>query len=359
MSTKVGYGNKGDVVAGDYFKRLHAQTPTRLWINHPWGDDLDKAIRAGAINCTTNPAYCSKLIQNEPDFIYPIIDSLVKEIDDDDEAAEAVVYQSVARVVERFRSLYEQSGGKCGFVTIQDDPRRDRDADAVIRAARRYRNLGPNFMIKVPVIQAGCAAMEELVAEDIPICATEVFSIAQAVYICELYERASAKCNKRPPFYVTHIAGIFDEHLANVVEREGIEISQQVLEQAGCYISRQEYNLLKERGYHGTLLGGGARSTRHFTELVGGDLHITINWSTAEQIIRANPPVVSRIGQTTPAEIIEELTEKLSDFRKAADPDGLRIEEFEDYGPVVLFRNAFLKGYGTLLDEIAKRRKKI
>ena len=141
-----------------------------------------------------------------------------------------------------------------------------------------------------------------------------------------------------------------------MAEREGVEISQQALEQAGCYVSRQEYNLLKERGYHATLLGGGARSTRHFTELVGGDLHITINWSTAEQIIRANTPVVSRIGQTTPAEIIEELAEKFSDFRRAIEPDGLGIEEFEDFGPVVLFRSSFLKGYGILLDEIAKRR---
>ena len=343
-------------MTSDYFKRLHAQTPTRLWINNPWQDDLDKSIQAGAVCCTTNPAYCSKVIQNEPDFIYPIIDSVVKEIDDDDEAAEAVVYRATARVLDSFGPLYEQSAGQYGFVTIQDDPRRDRDFEAIIKAAKRYRNLGPNFMIKVPVIQAGCAAMEELVSEDIPICATEIFSIAQAIYICELYERASAKCNKRPPFYVTHIAGIFDDHLANVVKQEGIEISPQVLEQAGCYLSRQEYHLLKERGYPGTLLGGGARSTRHFTELVGGDLHITINWSTAEQIMQANPPIVSRIDQETPAEIIEELSEKFSDFRKAIDPNGLGLEEFEDYGPVVLFRNAFLKGYGNLLDEIAKRR---
>ena len=340
----------------DYFKRIHSQTPTRLWINNPGGDDLDRAINAGAVSCTTNPNYCRKLIQDEPEFIDPIMDSAIQQFEDDNEAAEAVVYHATARVTDRFRPLYEQSGGTCGFVTIQDDPRRDDDVDAVLKAAGRYRDLGPNFMIKVPVIKAGCAAIEELVAQDIPICATEVFSIAQAIYICDLYERASGKCGKTPPFYVTHIAGIFDQYLGALVKESGIDIAPEILEQAGCYVSRKEYRLIQERAYHATLLGGGARSTRHFTELVGGALHITINWSTADELIQADMPVVSRIDHTTPEAVVQELDEKLDDFHKAIDPDALSVDEFESYGPLLLFRSMFLDGYGSLLSEIGRRR---
>ena len=36
--------------------------------------------------------------------------------------------------------------------------------------------------------------------------------------------------------------------------------------------------------------------------------------------------------------------------------DGLSVEEFADYGPVQLFRNAFLKGWYQLLVEVASRR---
>ena len=44
---------------------------------------------------------------------------------------------------------------------------------------------------------------------------------------------------KHPPFYLTHITGIFDEHLKNVVKREGINISPDVLWQAGCIVARR------------------------------------------------------------------------------------------------------------------------
>ena len=58
--------------------------------------------------------------------------------------------------------------------------------------------------------------------------------------------------------------------------------------------------MMRQRGYDGILLGGGARGTHHFTEMVGGALHVTINWSTAEEIIQADPPLISRIDAAPP-----------------------------------------------------------
>ncbi len=343
-------------MANDYFKKLNAEQPTRMWVNNPWGDDIDKSIEAGVVSCTTNPGYAAKLLSEEPEFIHPVIDEAIARFDDDSKVAEEVVFHITARLVEHFLPLYEASGGQAGFVTIQDDPRRDDDVEATINAALRHRELGPNFMAKIPVIAGGCEAIEAIVAENIPICATEVFSISQAVHVCELYERAADNSQKTPPFYVTHIAGIFDQYLAGVVAEQNIDIAPEVLQQAGCYVSRQEYRLLKERGYRTTMLGGGARGTHHFTELVGGDLHVTTNWSTSVEIMAADIPVVSRIDTETPAEVVAELTAKLPDFRKAVELDGLALEDFADYGPVQLFRNMFLDGYGKLLAAIASRR---
>jgi transaldolase len=252
--------------------------------------------------------------------------------------------------------LFEQSSGSYGYVTIQDDPRVDENPEATIRAALRNRTLGKNFMAKIPVIEAGLEALEACVEEGVPICATEVFTIAQATHVCELYERVARKTGKRPPFYVTHITGIFDEYLGKVASREGIEIAPDVLAQAGCIVARKEHQLIRERGYKTTMLGGGARGTHHFTELVGGDVHITINWSTAEDLIDANTAVVSRIDAQTSQSVVDELCEKFVDFRKAYNEEALSVEEFADYGPVRLFRNAFLKGWYLLLAEIPARR---
>jgi transaldolase len=342
-----------------YFHRVHVETPTRMWVNNPTADDARRAIAAGAVSCTTNPSYCSKLLQSEPAYIRGLIARTVTEIKDDDAAAEQVYHQAAARILEMFRPLYEESGGTMGFVTIQDDPRYDDDVEHIVDMTMRCTTLGPNFMTKIPVIASGVAAIEELVARNIPVCATEVFAVSQAIHMCEVYERAARRSGKYPPFYLTHITGIFDQYMAEVVKAEKIGIAPAILAQAGCLIARKEYRLVTERGYHAVLLGGGARGTHHFTEFVGGAMHITINWSTADELITANPPVASRIDAPTPAEVVQELRTKIPGFRRAFDEDGLGVEEYADFGPLMFFKTMFLNGYARLLDEVADCRERI
>jgi len=105
--------------------------------------------------------------------------------------------------------------------------------------------LGKNFITKIPATKAGLKALEALIPEDMPMIATEVMGIAQAVYTCEMYQRVSKKCGKHPPFYLTHITGIFDEHLKNVVKRDNIDISPDVLWQAGCIWQENSIRFLK------------------------------------------------------------------------------------------------------------------
>ncbi len=343
-------------MSSGYFYRVAEKSPNRFWVNNPTSEDMEQATAAGAINVTTNPAYCSKLIKREPGYIRAVIDSVVKETQDDDAAADTISQQCASRVMERFLPIYKQSGGSCGYVTIQADPREDKEPEAIVNAALRHRRLGKNYMAKIPVIPAGAQAIAAIVERGIPICATEVFSVAQATHICDLYRRVAKKCGKHPPFYVTHITGIFDEYLQKIVKRDSIDIASEVLWHAGCAVARKEYEILKERGYEATMLGGGARGTQHFTEFVGGDVHITINWSTAQELIDADGPVVSRIDAETPKDVIDELDTKLPDFSKAYNEDGLSVDRFEDFGPVQMFRNNFLEGYYLLLAEVASRR---
>jgi len=338
-----------------YFHAVARETPTRVWVNNPTAGEIEPAIKAGAINMTSNPSYASSLLKNERGYIQSIIDEVVQQTADDDEAAYRVNEQIVARAARMFLPLYERSEGKQGWVTIQGDPRRDDDADVIVGEAMRYRRQGENIMTKIPVTKSGMKAMERLIPENVAVCATEVFSIAQAVRICELYDRATGACGKKSPMYVTHITGIFDEYLTDVVKQNHEQVRPDILEQAGCIVGRKQYRLLKERGYPVTMLGGGARGNRHFTEFVGGDMHITINWSTARSLLEENNPVLSRINAVPPEGAVDGLL-KLPDFRKAYEEDGLKVEEFAEYGPVQLFRSMFLKGYNHLLSEIRVRR---
>lgn len=343
-------------MTSSYFHKIHKETPTRVWVNNPTASDLKCALAAGAISGTTNPSYCSKLIQREPTYIRTIIDNVIRETEDDEVAADLAYQRATARFMEGFLPLYERSGGTEGFVTMQDNPNKDEDPDLIVNAALRHSRVGKNYMAKIPAIEPGMEAMVSLVERDIPICATECFTLSQTIAMCELYEQISRKCGKRPAFFITHITGIYDEELKAYVEREKVDIAPGLLDQAGCIVARREYRLLKDRGYHATMLGGGARGPHHFTELVGGDVHVTLNWSTMEELMNAHNQVIPAIDREESKEVIDELSAKLPDFRRACSEDGYAPNEFKDIPALQRFRNSFLAGWNHLMEEIAARR---
>lgn len=339
-----------------YFHRVAEETPTRIWINNPSAEENRLAIEAGAISCTTNPSYCSKLLSSDPDYIRGVIDEVIRETDDNDTAAELVYQQVAKRILNEFLPLYEESNGQQGFVTVQGDPRLDDDPELIIEETLRYKALGPNYMAKIPCNHGGLQAMERLIAMDMPICATEVFSIGQAIYVCEFYQRVSKEAGVRPPLYVTHITGIFDQLWQNQVKAENIDIAPEVLALAGTAIARKEHRIIRERGYPVGILGGGARNLEHFTEIVGGDLSVTMNWRDIKALVDEDRPVENRIDVELSESELNELVEKLPNFRRAYFEGEHPVEQFADYGPLVFFRTMFLNGYARLLDEITDRR---
>jgi transaldolase len=346
-------------MAEGYFHRLHRETQTRLWINNPTLEEADQAIAAGAIGCTTNPSYAARIIKMEPSRAMRAIREVMLENPSDQQAADRAQQAIVKTIMEKFLDLYDRDPGRQGLVSIQGDPHADENADHIVDEALRFRKLSRNFITKIPCTAVGLKAFEKLIPEDMPIIATEVFAMAQAIAVCELYQRVSQRCGKHPPFCVTHISGIFDECLAATAEREGITISPQVLAQAGCAVAKKQYAMMRKRGYDVIFLGGGARGTHHFTEMVGGAAHVTINWSTADELIKADPPIASRIDAATPQAVIDELCDKLPDFRKAWLDDGLAIEEFGDFTPLQYFRNMFVKGWDALEETIREQRAKV
>jgi transaldolase len=286
-----------------------------------------------------------------------ILDETLREIDDDRRAA--IVYQQkmVKPIAEKFRGLYEKSGKQHGYVSIQGDPIDDEDPELIVQDSIDNRKLGPNICCKIPTTTAGIRAMEELIPLETPLNATEIFGVSQMIAICEAYERLARKSGKWPMFYMSHIAGIYDDYFGNYVKANDVQISPDVLWQAGLAVARKVYNLMLERGYHATFIGGGARGLHHFTEMVGGRVVVTINWEgTADKLIEQNPPVVYRLFNPVPQKVIDELMEKLPDFKRGYLDDGLSEEEFADFGPVQLFRSSFVKSWMKVLEVVKKRR---
>jgi len=190
----------------------------------------------------------------------------------------------------------------------------------------------------------------------VPLNATEVFGIKQAVVLFETYQKISQRYGKSPRLFVLHITGIYDDYLQTVVRRDQVEISPDVLWQAGLAVARKLYQIMEERHYPGTFIAGGARGLHHFTEMVGGKVCCTINWEgTADQLIELNPPVVYMLFNPLPQKVTDELMEKLPDFKRGYLEDGLDVDDFEDFGPVRLFRGMFEKSWIQVEDLIRVR----
>lgn len=342
-----------------YLLRVVAQSPTEFWINNPTREHAGLAIANGASGCTNNPSYSQKMVDDPkegPDALR-ILDDVIRESDNEDEVAAIFQRRLVGPIAERFMPIYTQHSGDRGFVSIQGDPIHEDDPDVVIREALENRKISPNICCKIPTSKSGLAAMEYLVGQDVPMNATEIFGISQAIALCETYVKASRRTGKHPRLYISHIAGIYDDHLRNVVEKEHIDISPDVLWQAGIAVFRKLYALKEERGYPGIFVAGGARGLHHFTELVGGKVCCTINWEgTADALLEQDPPVVYRLFNPIPQKVLDELMEKLPDFRRGYLEDGLDIEEFEEFGPVRLFRSSFIKSWSRVLELIRARR---
>ena len=61
-------------MARSYFHRVKTETPTHFWVNNPTVKEAQLAIDAGAVSCTTNPTYASKML------VHPLGKILLAEI---------------------------------------------------------------------------------------------------------------------------------------------------------------------------------------------------------------------------------------------------------------------------------------
>ena len=152
-----------------------------------------------------------------------ILDETICEIKAEELVLAEFQRRLVQPIAETFLPVFQDSAGTRGFVSIQGDPVHEEDPDVIIREALENQKVSPNICCKIPTTRAGLLAMEYLISKDIPLNATEIFAIRQAVVLCETYRRASRKHGKSPQLYISHIAGIYDDYLQGIVKKEGIE----------------------------------------------------------------------------------------------------------------------------------------
>jgi transaldolase len=338
-----------------YLGRVKAETSSRFWVNNPTLDEARKAIDAGAVGCTTNPAYMSSLLRRAPDEILPVIRRRLAISPDDHAVADQVQLDLVVRLAETFEPVHRDTGGRLGMVSIQGAPATDHDAGVILREALDARRLRSNVVPKIPATAAGLEVLDAIAGKGEPCIVTEVFSLDQLIAVCERHAAANA-CREPSRLFISPITGIFGDHLRAVASERGTDVDQAITSQAGVLLARACQRVVDERGYIVTLLAGGARNTRDLTGLIGGGMHATINYSTVEELDELDPPIVETIGLPDDPAVSDALSHEFESVRIALRPGSLAVGDFAGFPPVLHFRGVFSVGWDATLDAIRVER---
>ena len=102
---------------------------------------------------------------------------------------ELVESDDVRTACDQFRTVYEQSGGTDGYVSIEVSPNVANDAEATVEEAHRLWKLvnRPNVMIKVPGTEEGSKALRRLIADGLNVNVTLLFAVEAYARVIEAY----------------------------------------------------------------------------------------------------------------------------------------------------------------------------
>jgi transaldolase len=131
----------------------------------------------------------------------------------------------------------------------------------------------------------------------------------------------------------TIMVGRLDDWLKVLVEKESIAIDPGYLEWAGVAVFKKAYQIFRERGYRIRLLSAAFRNHMHWSELIGGDIVISPPYSWQVRFNASDIEVRPRIDNPVDRRMVEELSKKFSDFRRAYTEGGLSVEEFDSFAP--------------------------
>jgi transaldolase len=224
----------------------------------------------------------------------------------------------------------------------------------MVAQAARFDGLAPNLQVKLPVTTAGLAAIEEATALGINVNATVNFTVPGAVAVAEAVERGLSRraagghdtAGLHP--VCTLMVGRLEDWMKVVCARDGILVTPGRTDWAGVAVFKRAYAIYRERGYRTRLLGGAFRNHLPWSELIGGDIVLTIPPAWQRLINASALEVVPRIDEPVDGAIVSELLDAIPDFRRAYDPDGLAPGELEGYGAAVRTLRQFIAAYHDL-----------
>ena len=236
-----------------------------LWLDYIRRDllvsgELSRLIKEdGLRGMTSNPAIFEKAIVDSHDYDAEI-HSMALEGKDAPAIYDAISRRDVQMAADEFRTVYDATGGKDGYVSLEVNPHLAHDTKGTIGEARRlWAALDrPNVFIKVPGTVEGLPAIKQLISEGINVNVTLLFGLPRyrqvaESYIAGLEARLALRNDVKhvasvASFFLSRIDTLVDPLLDKIIAQGGdkAELAWHVLGRTAIASAKMAYQIYKE-----------------------------------------------------------------------------------------------------------------
>jgi len=336
--------------------RMVASTPTDYWNDSCATSELEYAVARGATGATSNPVIVGEVLKKEKEHWVPRLRELAGAHPrwSETELSWALIEEMGVRGAAILEPVFVREQGRKGRLSLQTNPTHHADPDRMLAQGVHFATLAPNIQVKFPATAAGIEAIEEATARGIAINATVSFTVAQAIAVAEAVDRGLGRfeagggdASGFSPV-CTLMIGRLDDWVRVLVERDDIPLDPDAANWAGIAAFKRAYSIYQERSYRTRLLAAAYRHRLHWTELVGGDVVLTMPHAWQVRFNASGIAPAPRIDIPVEPGLVDDLVARVPDFRRAFEPDGLAVEEFATYGASARTLRSFIAGYRDL-----------
>ncbi|MDP9483422.1 MAG: transaldolase [Chloroflexota bacterium] len=341
-------------------QRTVIETATDIWNDSCAVDELEYAIANGAVGATANPTIVSDVWKADPARWRAATRDLAAanpawtEVD----LAWAIVEAMSLRAAPLLLPAFERFGGRQGRLSMQTNPTFWRTPEPMLAQGVHFDSIAPNIIVKFPATAAGIGVMEEATYRGVSVNCTVSFSVSQAVAAAEAVERGLRRreaeglpVDRMGPV-ITIMIGRVEDWLRVQLDRDGIVADPAALPWSGVAVFKRAYGIFRERRFRARLLAAAIRHHYHWSELIGGDVVITLPSVWQKRFNASDVEVRPRMDEPVDPALVDELAGHFPDFVRAYEPDGLTIDEFDTFPPTVRTLRAFISSYHELLHQV-------
>lgn len=350
--------------------RMSMAGECNTWWGNDYASHLREAMLKGAAMVTTNPQLVNVAREEDPAYWTPIRDALQERYPSYDpvQLAYAMTIEVVLYNARLLRPIWELTGGAMGYVSLQLSPKNAFNAQPMIEEGKwvwEQLTCGldgvPNCVFKLPGTKAGIEACQELTSCCMGVNITVNFSLPQQIAFAGAIEAYS----NAPVSYRTQMDGRVDDPIGDELKAAGVEDWAEVKTWATTAIRQREYRMLclppTEGGLGFTksipLPASGRGPWNISRSITSGPVPIFLTIFPPRQAeFDAEPRDIDPNGMWTPVpkDILEKL-HKSELFRMAYEPDGMTVDQFDNYLPVTKTLTGFSEQYDIFVEWVAAK----